>query len=137
MSFVRPTGLAGLMLTCVLSALPGNARAFELSGAWSTAAEACNSVFATKDGQVVFTELSDLYGSGFVVNSDRIQGKAVKCTIDSTKQDGNRVQLSAACATTIMTQNVKFNLTFIDDNTIDRTVEEVPGMNIKYFRCKL
>jgi hypothetical protein len=127
-----------LLAVAVMPALlPASAHAFDLSGAWATDAELCNSVFTIKGNQVTFAELSDLYGSGFVISGNRIVGKAARCTIESTKQDGNSLELSAACATSIMTQNVKFSLKIIDDNTINRTIEEVPGMNIKYSRCKI
>jgi hypothetical protein len=94
-------------------------------------------VFTTKGSEVVFAELSDLFGSGFVVTGNRIVGKAANCTIESTKKDGNSLELSAACATSIMNQNVKFSLTVVDDNTIRRTFDEIPGMAVNYARCKL
>ena len=133
----RATGLAGVIFSCALLAPAQGAGAFELSGAWATDADLCNRVFTRKDNQVTFAELSDLYGSGFVIDGNRIIGKAAQCTIESKKQDGNSLEISAACATSIMRQNVKFNLKIIDDNAINRTIEEVPGMTIKYSRCKL
>jgi hypothetical protein len=134
MPFFRP---AGLVLTCAQLALPREAGAFELSGAWSTEADLCNKVFIKKGDQVTFTELSDLYGSGFVVNGNRIVGKTAICTIESKQQDGDHLGLSASCATSIMYQNLKFSLKILDDNSIVRTIEEVPGMTVKYFRCKI
>ena len=136
MFFRRRSGLAGLVVTCVLFASPLPARAFELSGAWSTEADLCNLVFTRKGDQVTFTELSDLYGSGFVVSGNRIVGKSGRCTIESTKRNGDSLEISAACATSIMTQNLKFNLKVIDDDTIIRSMDEVPGMTVRYFRCK-
>ena len=40
------------------------------------------------------------------------------CTIKSKKQEGDSLELSAACASSIMTQDVQFSLKIIDDNTI-------------------
>jgi hypothetical protein len=137
MFFFRPNGFAGLVLTCALLAPLREAGAFELSGAWSSDAELCDRIFTRKGDQVIFAELSDLYGSGFIVNGNRIVGKAAHCTIESTKHDNDGVELSAACATSIMYQNVKFSLKVIDDNTINRTIEEIPGMTLKYSRCKI
>ncbi|WP_234680326.1 hypothetical protein [Bradyrhizobium monzae] len=137
MFFVRPNGLAGLLLACALLASLQEAGAFELSGAWSSDAELCDRVFTREGDKVIFAELSDLYGSGFVINGDRIIGKAAHCTIESTKQNNDSLELSAACASSIMNQNVKFSLKIIDDNTIDRTIEEIPGMTLKYSRCKI
>jgi hypothetical protein len=131
------TDLFGLVLICALYAPVTQASAFELSGAWASQSDLCNLVFTRKGGEVVFTELSDLYGSGFVIDGSHIRGKAGRCTIESRRQDGSSLTISAACATSIMTQNMKFNVTIIDDNSLSREFEEVPGMSVKYSRCKL
>jgi len=111
------------------------AQAFELSGAWATHTDLCSQVFTTKDGRVVYTELSELFGSGFIIDGDRIRGKAATCTIKSKKQEGDSLELSAACASSIMTQDVKFSLKIIDDNAIARSFPEISGMSINYSRC--
>lgn len=116
-------------------AQPLDAQAFELTGAWSSSAELCKMVFTKKGNQVAFTELSDMYGSGFVINGDRIRGKSATCTIKSRKQQGDSLELSAVCATSIMTSSVRFNLKIIDDNSVSRDFPEVPGMSLKYYRC--
>jgi hypothetical protein len=110
-------------------------QAMELTGAWASQSDLCKLVFTKKDNQVVFAELSDLYGSGFIIDGNRLRGKAAQCTIESKKQDGDSLELSAACATSIMTSSVRFNLKVINDNTLDRLIPEIPGMAIKYFRC--
>jgi len=134
----RRTGLAGLISTCALLVPLAQASAFELSGAWATdGGDLCKFVFTKKGTEVTFAELSDLYGSGFIIDGNRITGKAGRCTIESRKQDGNSLQLSAACATSIMNQNLKFNLKILDDDNLTREFEEVPGMSIKYSRCKI
>jgi hypothetical protein len=137
MSRFPRTGLAGLVLTCALLAPEAQAEAFELSGAWATDSDLCKLVFTKKGTEVTFAELSDLYGSGFIIDGNRIVGKAGRCTIESRKQDGNSLQLSAACASSIMNQNLKFNVKIVDDNNLTREFEEVPGMSIKYSRCKI
>jgi hypothetical protein len=130
-------GLSGLVLTCALLVPTTQASAFELSGAWASQSDLCNLVFIKKDGEVMFAELSDLYGSGFIIDSSRIRGKAGRCTIESKKQEGNSLTISAACATSIMNQNMKFNVKILDDNNLSREFEEIPGMSVKYSRCKL
>jgi hypothetical protein len=92
-------------------------------------------VFTKKGNGVVFAELSDLFGSGFIIEGSRIRGKAARCTITSRKQDGDNLELGAACASTIMNQNVRFNLKVIDDNNLDRLFPDIPGMTLKYTRC--
>jgi hypothetical protein len=118
-----------------LMLLPAQSHAFELTGAWASQAELCKLVFTKKGNGVVFTELSDLFGSGFIIEGSRIRGKAARCTITSRKQNGDSLELGAACASTIMNQNVRFNLKVIDDNNLDRQFPDIPGMTLKYTRC--
>ena len=113
------------------------AHAIELTGVWATQADLCKLVFTKKGNGVVFAELSDLYGSGFIIEGNRIRGKAARCTITSRKQDGDNLELGASCATSIMNQKVGFSLKVIDDNNISRLFPEVPGMTLKYTRCQL
>jgi len=128
--------IQGLVLA-LLVIQPVEVQAMELTGAWASQSDLCKLVFTKKDNQVVFAELSDLYGSGFIVDGNRIRGRSVKCTIKSKKQDGDSLELSTACATSIMTSSVRFNLKIIDDNTIDRLFPEIAGMTLKYARCSL
>jgi hypothetical protein len=113
------------------------AQAFELAGAWASQADLCNLVFAKKGNQVTFAEFSDLFGSGFIVDGSRIRGRSVRCTIKSKMQEGDGLELSAACATSIMSQSVHFSLKVIDDNTLSRLFPEIPGMTLKYSRCSI
>jgi hypothetical protein len=130
----RLLGLA-IMLLGAAVLLPVPAHAIDLTGAWASQSDLCKLVFTKKGNEIVFTELSDLYGSGFVINGDQIRGKAARCTITSRKQDGDKLQLNASCASTIMTQNVSFLLKVIDDNSIARVMPEIENMEIKYARC--
>lgn len=116
---------------------PAKVQAFELTGAWASQTDLCALVFKKKGNQVVFTELSDLFGSGFIVDGDRVRGRATRCTIKSKKQEGDSLELSAACVTSIMTSSVRFNLKIIDDNNLSRSFPEIPGMTLKYSRCSL
>jgi hypothetical protein len=125
-------------ILCGLNVLqPATVQAFELTGAWASQTDLCPLVFTKKGNQVVFTELSDLFGSGFIVDGDRIRGRSTKCTIRSKKQVGDSLELLAACATSIMTSSVRFNLKVIDDNNINRLFPEIAGMTLKYSRCSL
>jgi hypothetical protein len=117
--------------------LPVRAHAIELTGAWASQADLCKLVFTKKGNGIVFAELSDLYGSGFIIEGNRIRGKAARCTITSRKQDGDALELAASCATSIMNQSVRFSLKIIDDNNLSRLFPEIPGMTLKYTRCAL
>ncbi len=117
--------------------LPVQAHAIDLTGAWATQTDLCKLVFTKKGSGIVFAELSDLYGSGFIIEGNRIRGKAARCTITSRKQDGDSLELGASCATSIMNQKVGFTLKVIDDNNLDRLFPDIPGMSLKYTRCAL
>jgi hypothetical protein len=77
--------------------IPGSAVAFDLNGAWATDAENCAKVFV----QVTFTDMSDVYGGGFIVEGDQIIGKFGRCRIKAKKDEGTAINLVAACASDI------------------------------------
>jgi hypothetical protein len=115
--------------------LSGNASAFDLTGAWATNAEQCSKVFARKGGQITFTEMSDVYGGGFIIDGDQIIGKFARCRIKARKDEGPNVNLIAACATDIMLSSVQFSLKELDGSSIARLFPGMEGMEIRYERC--
>jgi hypothetical protein len=133
----RPSFFFAVALVAAALGSLAPANAFDISGVWSTQADLCDRVFVKKGNQVEFTELSDLFGSGFIIDGNKIKGKAASCTIESRKQDGEILKLSSACATTIMTQNVEFQLKIVDDNNVLRLFPEISGMSVNYARCKM
>ena len=135
MSEARPWRAIAVLLFCTAILLPFPAHAIDLTGAWASQGELCKLVFTKKGDSVVFAELSDLYGSGFLIEGNRIRGKAARCTITSRKQNGDNLDLAAACATSIMHQNMNFILKVIDDNNITRLLPNIENMEIKYTRC--
>ncbi len=123
----------GLMAASL--ALPGSAFAFDLDGAWASDAENCAKVFVRKGAQVAFTEMSDVYGGGFIIDGDHITGKFARCRIKARKDEGANINLLAACASDIMLQNVQFSLREVDANSVMRLFPGISGMEIKYARC--
>lgn len=117
--------------------LSGDASAFDLNGAWAGDADNCSKVFVRKGGRVNFTEMSDVYGGGFIIDGDQITGKFASCRIKARKDDGQDINLIAACATDIMLQNVQFSLRQTDANTVSRFFSGMEGMEIKYSRCRI
>jgi hypothetical protein len=115
--------------------LPLPAGAVELTGAWASQADLCKLVFTKKGNEVVFTEFSDVYGSGFIIDGNRIRAKAARCTINSRKQNGDTLELKASCASSVATQSATFILKVIDDNNIARIIPEIDNSQIKYTRC--
>ncbi len=130
----RLAGAAVMLGSSIFSV--AEARAIDLTGAWAGHEDLCSQVFTKKDGKVTYAEFSELFGSGFIIDGDRIRGRAGTCTIKSRKQEGDSLELSAACASSIMTQDVRFSLKIIDDNTISRSFAEISGMTLNYTRCK-
>jgi hypothetical protein len=131
----RLIGAAIMLGSSVLST--AEAGAIELTGAWASHADLCSRVFTKQANRVEYAEFSELFGSGFMIDGDRIRGRSGTCTIKSRKQEGNSLELFAACASTIMTQDIRFSLTILDDNNISRSFAEIPGMSQSYTRCKL
>jgi hypothetical protein len=125
-----------IALTSGIIASSAPAIAFELTGVWTTDSQLCDKVFDRKGSQVTFSELSDLYGSGFVIDGNRITGKTAKCTITSRKDNGDEISLTASCATSIMVQTLQFALKVNGDDSFSRTFSDIPGMAMSYQRCK-
>jgi hypothetical protein len=105
-------------------------------GSLGVSGDLCKLVFTKNGNTVEFAELSDLYGSGFLIEGNRIRGKAARCTITSRKQDGDDLALNADCATSIMHhRNVDFLFKTVDDNNIARILPNIENMQVKYTRC--
>jgi hypothetical protein len=123
---------------CGSSVLLGtSARAFDLTGVWSSNAAECDSVFVKRGRTISFRKESDLHGSGFIVQSGRIRGKLASCRIKSRKQDGDMIYMVAGCATDIMLSDVEFALKIVDDNKIIRLFPGLPEMEYSYERCPI
>ena len=124
-----------LALAASLAAVVCPAYAFDLNGAWASDAEQCAKVFVRQKGQLGFTDMSDVYGGGFIIDGDQITGKYARCRIKARKDDGVNVNLIAACATDIMLSSVQFSLKQLDANSIARLFPGMEGMEIRYHRC--
>jgi hypothetical protein len=122
----------GLLLTSV-----ARADAVDLNGSWATNADQCDKVFTRQGGRLGFTEMSDVYGGGFIIEGDQIIGKFARCRIKARKDDGVKVNLIAACATDIMLSSVQFSLVELDANSLARLFPDMEGMEIRYGRCLL
>ena len=118
---------------------PQDVKAFDLAGAWATRADLCTKVFARRGRAqgVNFTKFSDVYGGGFIADSDRLKGKFDNCKIKSRKEDDQTINLVVACASGIMLSDVQFFLKIIDDNTISREFPGIEGMEVMYHRCQI
>jgi hypothetical protein len=132
----RPAASAALLLGSLLvMAGPGPADALDLNGAWASDASRCAKVFVRQGGKVGFTEMSDVYGGGFIIDGDQIIGKFARCRIKARKDDGMNVNLIAACATDIMLSSVQFSVRELDANSIARLFPGMEDMEISYHRC--
>ena len=130
----RPAASAALLLGSLL-VIAGRADALDLNGAWAGDADQCAKVFVRQGGKLGFTEMSDVYGGGFIIDGDQIVGKFARCRIKARKDDGMNVNLIAACATDIMLSSVQFSLKELDANSIARLFPGMEGMEIGYRRC--
>ncbi len=127
---------AAALLFAASIAMPDSATALDLNGAWATDADNCAKVFVHKGAQVSFTEMSDVYGGGFIIEGDQIIGKFARCRIKAKKDDGKTINLVAACASDIMLSSVQFSLREVDANAVIRQFPGMDGMEIKYARCR-
>jgi hypothetical protein len=130
----KPAASAALLFGSLLT-LAGRADAVDLNGAWAGDSDQCAKVFVRQEGKLGFTEMSDVYGGGFIIDDDQIVGKFARCRIKARKNDGVNVNLVAACATDIMLSSVQFSLKELDANNIARLFPGIEDMEIEYHRC--
>ncbi|WP_426434553.1 hypothetical protein [Bradyrhizobium genosp. P] len=137
---MRNVGRAVLRVAMIVGlALPECASAIQLTGAWAADADKCDKVFVRRGRarQIGFAEFSGVHGGGFIIDADQIRGKFAKCTVKTRKEDGQSLNLIAACATDIMLSNVQFVLKVVDDDNITRLFPGLESMEVKYHRCRL
>ncbi|QOG20342.1 MULTISPECIES: hypothetical protein [Bradyrhizobium] len=125
----------GAILLASLLETSGRADALDLNGAWVSDADNCTKVFARNGTQIGFTDMSDVYGGGFIINGDQIVGKFARCRIKARKDNGPYVNMVAACATDIMLSNVQFSLRELDANSLIRLFPGMDDIEIRYHRC--
>jgi hypothetical protein len=130
----KPAASAALLLGSLL-VMAGRADALDLNGAWAGDASQCAKVFVRQGGRLGFTEMSEVYGGGFIIDGDQIIGKFARCRIKARKDDGMNVNLIAACATDIMLSSVQFSVRELDANSIARLFPGMDDMEISYHRC--
>lgn len=133
MSSRRSLGIPALLAGLLSFATPSHA--IDLNGRWSSDPALCDKIFMKKGKQVVFSPLSDLYGSGFIVDGNRIRGKVARCTIKSRKEDGDTLLLSATCSTIISPEDLQFSLKTVDDNTVARLIPGSSALRVDFHRC--
>jgi hypothetical protein len=119
--------------------IPECVAAAELTGAWAPDADKCEQVFVRRGRakQIDFTQFPGVHGGGFIIETDQLRGKYAKCKITKRKEEGQSLNLVAACATDIMLSNVQFVLKVADDDNITRIFPGIEGMEVKYHRCRL
>ena len=137
MNWLAKFALAVTVLTSLLSI--EETHAIDLSGAWATHADECSKVFIRKGraNEIGFTAMSDQHGGGFIIEASRLRGKFATCKIKTKKEEGQNVNIIAACATDIMLANVQFSLKVLEPNRILRTFPGMTDVEIGYDRCPI
>ena len=107
----------------------------ELDGAWINDRDVCEKVFTQKDGKLWLAQAADFYGSGFVIDGSTIRGKSAICKVRTMTKKGNKIHISARCATDVMVSNSQFDLTSGTDGRLTRSFSGMPEMTMDYFRC--
>ncbi|WP_440641378.1 hypothetical protein ACSHT2_09790 [Bradyrhizobium sp. PUT101] len=135
MSELRKSAVAVALSLCATFALTGRADAFDLNGAWATSADQCDKVFTREGGKLGFSEMSEVYGGGVIVDGDQLIGKFARCKVRARRDSGTGINLIAACATDIMLSSVQFSLKALDTDSIARLFPGMEDMEVRYHRC--
>ena len=112
-----------------------SAEAFDLDGAWASDASICKKIFVKKKSGISITRNSDLYGSGFIVDGDKIRGKMAACAIKNRKEDAGTLNLVAVCSTDIALSTVQFMLRIDGNDKVTRLYPGLPELDVSYVRC--
>ena len=128
--------LVGVMSALAAFTLLGSsARAFDLTGAWATDTSVCEKVFVKTGSKISLRQDSDLYGGGFVIDGRQIIGQIAKCSIKSTKDDGDSIKLLAACSTGVTISDQQYTVKVVNDNQITLSSPGPIDMSTGYVRC--
>jgi len=65
--------------------MAGRADAFDLNGAWASAAINAQKCSSAQGGRLGFAEMSDVYGGGFIIDGDQIIGSSLRCRIKARR----------------------------------------------------
>lgn len=113
-----------------------HAHAASLNGAWATDVDACSKIFVKKNNRIAFADDADLYGSGIIINGNKLQGKLGTCHVISRKVQGANVHLSTSCATSVAVSSVEIILSSGgENNALTRLFPSMPDMEVRYVRC--
>ena len=122
-----------------LTAMSGllSVNAADLSGVWSTNVPFCDKIFTKKRTEISFAPNSDIYGTGFIIEGNRIKAKTATCSVKSRKEDGSVTHLMAVCATEIMMLDTQFSMRLVNSDTLERIYPGVPELDSRYGRCRM
>jgi hypothetical protein len=133
---LRIFGIAGLAaVVSLMSSSPSFA--FDLDGAWTTNASACDKIFEKgKDGKISIKSGSIIHGDSFVVRGKTIFNNAATCTIKAQKEAGSVHQIVAVCAPgNVALSTFQFSYRVNDDNSIVRIFPGIEELDVTYHRC--
>ena len=130
--------VARTVLCGILVLLTFSADAFEFDGAWVTDAAKCAQVFTKKNNRISMSKRSEFFGSGFIVEGDRIRGPSATCKINNRKEEGDMLHLIASCTTQIAVLSpTQLDIKIEDSNRILRFFHNFSELAVPYTRCIL
>lgn len=125
------------VLLALLVTQPASTQAADLSGAWTTDASACGTVFTSKDNQLAFKQDADLYAGGLIVRGREITGTFQKCTVKSLHDDGSNMKVIAACSDGVAVSDVAFDVKISGPNKITLSSKVPVPVEMPYVRCPM
>ena len=130
-TFAKTLTVAASML---LSA--ADARAIDIDGVWISNPDVCSKVLAKRGNTLRITDDADRFGSGFIIEGNRIRGKVANCTIKTRKEEGEVLHLLTVCSTDVALQNMQFSVKAEGADRIVRIYPGIPELNTPYHRCR-
>lgn len=132
----RSGGKAALSAVCAALVMTP-AYSMDFNGAWATEPGVCEKIFEKKGAHLAFRPDSDTYGSGFIIDGNRIRGQTATCNIKSRKDSGDEVHMIAACSMEVMFSDVQLSMKVDNNDSITRFFPGMPDISIRYYRCSI
>jgi len=107
----------------------------DIEGAWASDVSQCHKVFSKRRESIVFSNVADAHGGGFIIEGDRIRGRVARCRVKSRTNGDATIHLIASCADDILLSDVQMSLKVIGQNKIARIFPGVGDIEVSYERC--
>lgn len=108
-----------------------------LQGAWVPDGSRCGDVFFRQGKSINFVRPGAAGRDGILIQGNRIGDSRNQCTIEGVRADADRFALLLTCFSGLLVSKIAFDLRFVGEDTVVRTLSGFPEAEARWQRCKL